>query len=88
LPSLPWQAGDQDVEAVVRFDADVAWWARRQLAEPAAEQPDGSLMARIRVANPAAFIGWLLAFEDHAEIISPSELRSRLLDLVGGSNDE
>lgn len=87
LPSLPWQAGDQDVEAVVRFDADVAWWARRQLAEPAAEQPDGSLMARIRVANPAAFIGWLLAFEDHAEIISPSELRSRLLDLVGGSNE-
>jgi proteasome accessory factor B len=87
LPSLPWQAGDQDVEAVVRFDADVAWWARRQLAEPAAEQPDGSLMARIRVANPAAFIGWLLAFEDHAEIISPSELRSRLLDLVGGSSE-
>ena len=84
LPSLPWQAGEEDLEAVVRFDADVAWWARRQLAEPATEQPDGSLEARIHVANPAAFIGWLLAFEDHAEIIGPPELRSQLLELVRG----
>jgi len=88
LPSLPWQAGDEDLEAIVRFDAEVAWWARRQLAEPAVEQPDGSLEARIRVANPAAFIGWLLAFEDRAEIIGPVELRAQLLDLVGGANDE
>jgi predicted DNA-binding transcriptional regulator YafY len=88
LPSLPWQAGDEDLEAVVLFDAEVAWWARRQLAEPAVEQPDGSLEARIRVANPAAFIGWLLAFEEHAEIIGPEELRSQLLQLVGESNDE
>jgi predicted DNA-binding transcriptional regulator YafY len=88
LPSLPWQPGDEDAEAVVRFDADVAWWARRQLAEPAAQQSDGSLIAHVHVANPAAFIGWLLAFEDHAEIISPKELRFRLLDLVGGRDDE
>lgn len=88
LPSLPWQAGDEDLEAVVLFDAEVAWWARRQLAEPAVAQPDGSLEARIRVANPTAFIGWLLAFEEHAEIIGPEELRSQLLQLVGESNDE
>ena len=88
LPSLPWQAGDEDLEAVVLFDAEVAWWARRQLAEPAVEQPDGSLEARIQVANPAAFIGWLLAFEDHAEIIGPEELRSQLLQLVRGEDGE
>ncbi len=84
LPSLPWQAGEKDLEAVVRFDAEVAWWACRQLAEPAVEQPDGSLEARIRVANPSAFIGWLLGFEDRAEIIAPEELRSQLLALVAG----
>lgn len=88
LPSVPWQAGDEDLEAVVRFDAEVAWWAKRQLAEPAVEQPDGSLEARIRVANPAAFIGWLLAFEEHAEIIGPVELRTQLVELVGSSGDE
>jgi len=88
LPSLPWQAGEEDLEAVVRFDAEVAWWARRQLAEPAAEQPDGGLEARIRVANPAALVGWLLAFEDHAEIISPDALRSQLIELVRGGSDE
>ena len=88
LPSLPWQAGDEDLEAVVRFDPEVAWWAKRQLAEPAVEQPDGSLEARIRVANPSAFIGWLLAFEEHAEVIGPAELRCQLVKLVGSSADE
>jgi predicted DNA-binding transcriptional regulator YafY len=88
LPSVPWQAGEADLEAVVRFDPEVAWWARRQLAEPAAEEADGSLQARIHVANPAAFVGWLLAFEDHAEIIGPEVLRSQLLELVRGEGDE
>jgi predicted DNA-binding transcriptional regulator YafY len=88
VPALPWQAGEEDLEAVVRFDPDVAWWARRQLAEPALEHTDGGLEARIHVANPAAFIGWLLAFEDQAEIISPESLRSQLLDLVRGGSGE
>jgi proteasome accessory factor B len=88
LPALPWQAGEEDLEAVVVFDAEVAWWARRQLAEPADELPDGSLRARIHVANPSAFIGWLLAFEDKAEIIGPEPLRAQLLDLVRGESHE
>jgi predicted DNA-binding transcriptional regulator YafY len=88
LPSFPWQAGEEDLEAVVRFDPEVAWWACRQLAEPALEQSDGSLEARIHVANPAAFIGWMLSFEDHAEIIGPDILRSQLLELVRGGSDE
>jgi predicted DNA-binding transcriptional regulator YafY len=88
LPSLPWEAGEEDIEAVVHFDSEVAWWAQRQLVEPATPQPDGSLEAQIHVANPAAFIGWMLAFEDHAEIIGPRDLRNQLLELVGGGGDE
>jgi predicted DNA-binding transcriptional regulator YafY len=84
LPSAPWEAGEEDLEAVVRFDAEVAWWARRQLPGPPAELSDGSLEARIRVANPAAFIGWILTFEDKALIVEPEVLRSQLLDLIGG----
>jgi hypothetical protein len=88
VPALPWQAGEEDLEAVVRFDPEVAWWARRQLAEPAHEETDGGLEARIHVANPAAFVGWILAFEDHAEIVGPELLRAQLLDLVRGGTDE
>jgi predicted DNA-binding transcriptional regulator YafY len=38
----------------------------------------------LRVANPDAFVGWVLAFEDAAEVMVPVELRSRLLDRVRG----
>ena len=32
-----------------------------------------------------AFIGWILAFDDHAVILSPPELRERLLARVGAA---
>ncbi|HSG80391.1 MAG TPA: WYL domain-containing protein, partial [Acidimicrobiia bacterium] len=35
LPEAPWEAGGDDIEAEVRFDETVAWWARRQLADRA-----------------------------------------------------
>jgi predicted DNA-binding transcriptional regulator YafY len=37
------------------------------------------------VANPDAFVGWVLAFEDAAEVMAPIELRTLLLDRVRGS---
>jgi predicted DNA-binding transcriptional regulator YafY len=88
LPSAPWAAGEQELEAVVRFDPDVAWWAGRQLPGAADRLPDGTLEARLQVANPAAFIGWILTFEDKALIVEPEELRSQLVDLVRGAADE
>ena len=36
----------------------------------------------VPVANPEAFIGWLLSFDDNAELIAPPELRQRLIDRV------
>jgi predicted DNA-binding transcriptional regulator YafY len=32
------------------------------------------------VASPAAFIGWIIGFEDAAEIIAPAELRQRFVE--------
>ncbi len=86
IPGAPWEAGSDDVESVVRFDADVAWWARRQLTggEEITTRDDGALDVTFRVANPDAFIGWLLAFEDAAELLTPPELRRRILDRVAG----
>lgn len=86
VPGAPWEAGADRVTATVRFDADVAWWARRQLAGRAdlADEPDGSLTARIPVASPEAFIGWLLGFEARAVLVDPPELRQRLVAHVRG----
>ena len=84
IPEAPWEAGPEDGEAVVRFDASIAWWARRQLVggSEVAESEDGSLNATVRVANPEAFIGWMLSFDDAAEIVEPEALRRRLTDRV------
>jgi len=82
LPVEPWAIGETEVTAKVVFDADAAWWARRQLAGDVAEQEDGSLEAIVPVANPDAFIGWILSFEDRAEILEPEELRTALVERV------
>ena len=85
IPHAPWEAGGEDLEARVRFDASVAWWARRQLGATEIEvDPEGNLEVTLQVANPEAFIGWLLAFEDGAEVLGPPQLRDRLVDRVMG----
>jgi proteasome accessory factor B len=84
VPVEPWAIGDADMTAKVTFDAEAAWWARRQLGTQVVEAPDGSLEATIPVANPDAFIGWILSFEDKAEILEPPELREALVERVRG----
>ncbi len=87
IPEAPWEAGGADIDATVRFDAEMAWWARRQLTGRAEvnELGDGGLEAVLPVANPDAFIGWLLGFDDHAVIVAPEGLRRRLLDRIGAA---
>lgn len=86
IPRAPWEAGEEDIRAEVRFDADVSWWAERQLPSNAVREHhgDGSITAHMDVANEDAFIGWLLVFEDKAEVLAPAELRARLVERVGG----
>ena len=88
FPDAPWEAGQEDVTAVVRFAPAVAWWARRQLPPDLelAEHRDGSVTARIHVASTAAFIGWLVGFEDGAVIEGPAALRKRFLAHLGASS--
>ena len=71
---------------MVVFDPDTAWWARRQLPASAvvAERPDGSLRVALTVANQDAFIGWLLGFEERAEVLEPAGLRELVVDRVRG----
>lgn len=80
----PWGVGTADVVARVVFDEDVAWWARRELHEVNVLRESGTLEVEIEVANPDAFLGWILGFEDKAEILSPPDLREKLLERVRG----
>ena len=84
IPRTPWEAGGDDLVATVRFDQDMAWWARRQVGNRAVfeEAGDGAFEATIPVANPEAFIGWILSFDDRAELLGPPELRRRLIARV------
>jgi len=88
FPDAPWEAGQEDVAATVRFTAAVAWWARRQLPADTAleEHADGSLTARLRVASTAAFIGWLIGFEDGAVLEGPASLRRQFIAHLQGAS--
>ena len=82
----PWDAGRDATLATVEFDEDVAWIAERELGPntPIEHRSDGSISASVDVAAPAAFLGWLIGFEDKAEIVEPADLRLRYLELVAG----
>jgi len=81
MSTHPWEAGtDQAVEATVRFDPDVAWWAARHLGVEAPRV--GELEVVLPVANRDAFIGWVLGFGPDAEVLAPDELRRQVLARV------
>lgn len=79
----PWETGlDPTMEAKVRFDAEMAWWAARSLG---LDEPSGELTATVSVSNRDAFIGWLLSFGTSAEVLEPAELREAIADRVRAS---
>jgi predicted DNA-binding transcriptional regulator YafY len=84
VPEVPWEAGEEGTLVEVRFDPAIAWWARRQLGEAEIEEePGGCLRARLTVANVEAFLGWMVGFEDGAEILAPPAVRAAFLAHVG-----
>lgn len=80
LQAQPWEAGyDEEIEALVHFDEDVAWWAGRTLG---IEVVEGPLEARVPVSNRDAFIGWILSFGPSAEVLAPHDLRDEIRDRI------
>ncbi len=74
-----WQLGSAEaVWAEVAVDADQAASARRHLGEEAVAGVDaeGRTRFRVEVRNREAFRGLVLTFLDHAEVLSPPELRA------------
>jgi proteasome accessory factor B len=73
-----WELGDEaPVEAQLVVDADHAPWASHHLGDDARRdvRPDGAVVFTLTVTNRAAFRSFVLGFLEHAEILSPPELR-------------
>ena len=80
VDSQPWEAGtDPEIEATVRFDPEVAWWAARSLG---LAEPKDELTATVPVANRDAFVGWVLSFGSSAEVLDPPEMRTAIAERV------
>lgn len=83
MDGQPWESGgDAEIEAVVRFDEDVAWWAARTLG---LAEPDRDLVASVPVSNRDAFIGWVLSFGASAEVLEPSDVRNEIRHRVSAA---
>ncbi|HEX2849455.1 MAG TPA: WYL domain-containing protein [Acidimicrobiales bacterium] len=81
-PAFPWQYGDEpEVEARLAVDAGHADWAVRYVGpEAVAERrDDGTTVLGLLVRNRDAFRSFALGFLDHAEVLSPPELRDDLV---------
>lgn len=64
------------VVAKVRFTGDAVRWAREELPpKDVRPQPDGSLLADVKVASEVWFLSWFLQFGRGAEVLQPPELR-------------
>jgi proteasome accessory factor B len=85
LPDTPWEVGEEGMPVTVRFDPGIAWWARRQVpADGTVEAaPDGGLLVRLQVSALEPFIGWMVGFEDAAEVLGPPEVREAFLAHLG-----
>ncbi len=78
----PWELGDDEpVEARVLVDADQAGYAVHLAGEAtvAERHDDGSVVLALPVSNPLAFRSFVLTFLEHAEVLSPPDLRDDLL---------
>ena len=87
LAREPWQFGDgSDATAVVRFEPAMRWWADQNLEGLSRRVvADGAVEVELPVANPDAFVSWIIGFGDSVEVVSPPDLRARLVDHVRSS---
>ncbi len=86
-PAQPWQFGEGDaVTAYLLVDRDQAPWVRQHLGADAVVETrdDGAIVASVLVNNWPAFRSFALTFLEHAEILSPPELRQQMIEWLEG----
>lgn len=78
----PWTFDEsEEITARVRIDADQAAWAIHQVGHDSVVSTDesGAVECDIRVSNMGAFRSFILSFLDHAEVLSPPEVRDDII---------
>ncbi len=82
FPADPKELGDAERSAVVRVDSTRAAFAERELGETAvlSRGADGSLYFAVPCANVDAFRSWLFGWGEHAEVVSPDDVRAEVVD--------
>ena len=84
LPDDPKALGaDGDTaEAIVRVDAARAANVTRELGDDrvVATTTDGDVEVRVPCANREAFRSWVLGLMEHAEVLSPPDVRADVVD--------
>lgn len=77
-----WELGDEEPVATrLRVDADQAELAIRAVGGRGGiqKEPDGGVVIELAVRNPEFFRNFVLDFLDHAEVLSPKELRTDIV---------
>ena len=75
---------DEEVEVQVRFSKAVAARVRESIWHPSqelVEQPDGTILFRVRVAGTLEITPWLLSWGAEAEVLSPPQLRAHFAEI-------
>ena len=92
-PSSVLASLTQDAEptkrAEVRFDNDIVGVVLNQF--PKAEvmhEDDESTLVSLPLRSDAAFVSWLIGFDDKAVLEAPTALRTQFIDHVGGARGE
>jgi predicted DNA-binding transcriptional regulator YafY len=85
LPEDPWMMGEgQELMAEIRIDSLHARMAEAEVGTSAVvgRDADGSIVVRLPVVNRDAFRSWVLEMLEHAEVVSPEELRRDIVEWV------
>lgn len=84
LPDFARPSEANDPIARVRFDSDIADIAARQaVGAVEVSRTSHSVTIDLPVTSESGFIGWMLGFDDKADIVSPPELVESFLIHVG-----
>lgn len=81
-----WYTEAEPVEVVLRFHPRVAHRVREtrwHRSEEVEEQPDGSLLWRVRVAEPQEMLPWIRGWGADVEVVEPGGLRETLVREAG-----
>jgi predicted DNA-binding transcriptional regulator YafY len=78
----PWQLGEgEPITARVRIDGPQASWAVHHLGQSAVVElgAGGEVVVELPVTNISAFRSFVLSFLEHAEVLSPADLRDDII---------